>query len=49
MTFRIDPQTVKKLKFLAVEQDKSLTELFLEASGLARMGLCPGDYIRALY
>lgn len=31
VTFRIDPQIVKQLKFLAVEQDKNLTNLFLEA------------------
>ena len=31
VSFRIDPQIVKKLKFLAVEHDKSLTDLFLEA------------------
>jgi len=31
VTFRIDPKIVKKLKFLAVEHDKTLTDLFLEA------------------
>ncbi len=31
VTFRIDPAIIKKLKFLAVEHDKNLTELFLEA------------------
>lgn len=31
VSFRIDPATIKKMKFLAVEQDKSLTDLFLEA------------------
>ena len=31
VSFRIDPPTVKKLKFLAVEHDRSLTDLFLEA------------------
>lgn len=31
VTFRIDPAIIKKLKFLAVEQDRSLTDLFLEA------------------
>ena len=31
VTFRIEPAIIKKLKFLAVEQDRSLTDLFLEA------------------
>jgi len=31
VTFRIDPAIIKKLKFLAVEKDKTLTALFLEA------------------
>ncbi len=31
VTFRVEPQLVKKLKFLAVEHDKTLTDLFLEA------------------
>jgi predicted transcriptional regulator len=31
VSFRINPQIIKKLKFLAVEHDKSLTDLFLEA------------------
>ena len=31
VTFRVDTVIVKKLKFLAVEQDRSLTDLFLEA------------------
>lgn len=31
VTFRIDPAIVKKLKFLAVDQDRTLTDLFLEA------------------
>ena len=31
VTFRIDPAIIKKLKFLAVERDRSLTDLFLEA------------------
>jgi DNA-binding protein YbaB len=31
VSFRIDPQIIKKLKFLALEQDKVLTDLFLEA------------------
>jgi len=31
VTFRIDPAIIKKLKFLAVERDRSLTDFFLEA------------------
>ncbi len=31
VTFRIDPVIVKKLKFLAVDQERSLTDIFLEA------------------
>jgi len=31
VSFRISPVVLKQLKFLAVEKDKSLTELFLEA------------------
>lgn len=31
VTFRLDPATIKRLKFLAVEQDRNLTELFMEA------------------
>ena len=31
VTFRIEPAIIKKLKFLAVEKDRSLTDLFLEA------------------
>jgi hypothetical protein len=31
VTFRVDPAIIKKIKFLAVEQDRSLTDLFLEA------------------
>jgi hypothetical protein len=31
VTFRIEPPIIKKLKFLAVEKDRSLTDLFLEA------------------
>jgi predicted transcriptional regulator len=31
VTFRIDQPIIKRLKFLAVEQDKTLTDLFLEA------------------
>ncbi len=31
VTFRIDPVIIKKLKFLAVDQERSLTDIFLEA------------------
>ena len=31
VSFRIEPEIVKRLKFIAVEQDRSLTNLFLEA------------------
>jgi predicted DNA-binding protein len=31
VSFRLTPGIIKKLKFLAVEQDKTLTDLFLEA------------------
>ena len=31
VTFRINPAIIKEIKFLAVEQDSSLTDLFLEA------------------
>ena len=31
VTFRIDPKIIKKLKYLALDQDKTLTNLFLEA------------------
>ena len=31
VTFRIDPTIVKKLKYLALDHDKTLTDLFLEA------------------
>ena len=31
VSFRIEPKTIKSLKFLALEQDKTLTDLFLEA------------------
>ena len=31
VTFRIDPAIIKKIKFLGVEQDRSLTDIFLEA------------------
>ncbi len=31
VTFRIDKLILKKLKFLGVEKDRSLTDLYLEA------------------
>jgi hypothetical protein len=31
VTFRIDQSILKKLKFLAVEKDRSLTDLYIEA------------------
>ena len=31
VSFRIEPAIIKKLKFLAVELDRSLTDLFMEA------------------
>jgi len=31
VTFRIDPKIIKRLKYLALDQDKTLTNLFLEA------------------
>jgi len=31
VTFRVEPGIIKTLKFLAVEQDRTLTDLFLEA------------------
>ena len=31
VTFNLDTKIIKKLKFLAVEQDKTLTDLFIEA------------------
>jgi predicted transcriptional regulator len=31
VTFRIDPDIIKRLKYLALDHDKTLTELFLEA------------------
>ena len=31
VTFRVEPATIKRLKFLAVEKDRTLTDLFLEA------------------
>ena len=31
VTFRIDPNLIKRLKYLALDHDKTLTDLFLEA------------------
>lgn len=31
VSFRVSTDLIKKLKFLAVEKDKSLTDLFIEA------------------
>ena len=31
VTFRIDPNLIKRLKYLALDYDKTLTDLFLEA------------------
>ena len=31
ISFRLDPGIIKKLKILAIEQDKSMTDLILEA------------------
>jgi hypothetical protein len=31
VTFRIEPAIIKKMKFLAVDQDRTLTDIFLEA------------------
>ena len=31
VSFRLDRATIKKLKFLAVEQERSLTDLYVEA------------------
>jgi predicted transcriptional regulator len=31
VTFRIDPVIIKKLKYLALDYDRTLTDLFLEA------------------
>ena len=31
VTFRIDPEIVKRMKYLALDQDKTLTDLLLEA------------------
>jgi predicted transcriptional regulator len=31
VSFRIEPDIVKRLKFVALEQDRSLTDLILEA------------------
>ena len=31
VSFRLERRTIKKLKFLAVEQERSLTDLYVEA------------------
>jgi len=31
VSFRIEPDIIKKLKYIALEQDRNLTDLFLEA------------------
>jgi predicted transcriptional regulator len=31
VSFRIEPDVVKKLKYVALEQDKTLTDLYIEA------------------
>jgi predicted transcriptional regulator len=31
ISFRIEPAVIKKLKFLAVEQDRTLTSIIMEA------------------
>ncbi len=31
ISFRVEPKLIKKLKFLGVEEDRSLTDLFVEA------------------
>ena len=31
VTFRIEPALIKKLKYLALDYDKTLTDLFVEA------------------
>ena len=31
VTFRVEPSLVKKIKMLAVEQDRTITDLFIEA------------------
>jgi len=31
VTFRIDPQIIKRLKYLALDHNRTLTDLFLEA------------------
>ncbi len=31
VTFRIDPSLIKRLKYLALDYDKTLTDLFLES------------------
>ena len=31
VSFRIEPTIIKRLKYIALEQDRSLTDIFLEA------------------
>jgi len=31
VSFRIEPSIIKRLKYIALEQDRSLTDIFLEA------------------
>lgn len=31
VSFRIDPAVIKELKYIALEQDRKLTDLFMEA------------------
>ena len=31
VSFRIEPRVIKRLKYLALEKDKTLTDLFVEA------------------
>ena len=31
VSFRIEPSLIKRLKYIALEQDRSLTDIFLEA------------------
>jgi len=31
VSFRIEPSIIKRLKYIALEQDRSLTDIFIEA------------------
>jgi len=31
VSFRIEPDIIKRLKYIALEQDRSLTDIFIEA------------------